>query len=118
MKKLLCFLVFLLSGAAHASCESFEFEAITITSETAVGFTASKYAANANYAVPDEALVSFETADVRFRVDGSSPTNTVGIKEIAGGSILLTSQSDLANFKVIGVSADGTAHANFSRGCR
>ena len=61
------------------------------------------------------ALITAETADVRFRVDGTSPTASVGHKLASGDQLLLESPQEVANFSVIRVSDDATLFVSFTK---
>ncbi len=79
------------------------FEAVTVAG-TAIGITASTMIANSeNYAV-----LTTETATIRFTTDGTTPTATVGHLAPAGSKITLDTASEVNAFRAIrtgGVSA-------------
>lgn len=119
MKRVLFAVGFLaLVASAKAGSNSSGFETVTIASEAAVGVTASLYASSSTTDIACGALISIETADIRFRTDGTDPTNSVGHKVVAGDSFLVDSLADLARLRMIGVSADGTAPTTVVRGCK
>lgn len=93
----------------------FDFETITVSS-VAVGFTSSKLAPE-NSKAPSRALVSFETATMRFRYDGGDPTSTVGHPTSSSGdSFILEGEESLRNFKAIrSGESDGTIQVTYER---
>jgi hypothetical protein len=70
------------------------FEQITIEA-TAKVLTAAEYK-NAQ-----KASISVETADIRYRLDGTAPTATIGKLAEDGDEIILESAEDIKNFKAI-----------------
>ena len=83
------------------------FETIADTS-TAIGFTAAKIAPTTGNHVGKKAkaaLISVETADVRFTLDGTTPTITAGTGAghllPSGGEYEIKGTANVANFKVI-----------------
>lgn len=75
---------------------------------TSVGFTAATYGAACNYA-----WVQCEGAAVRFRMDGSDATATVGVILYPGEILELNSRDQVVRFEAIrkdGVSATLNAH--------
>lgn len=108
--------LFLGCQLAQADCEAYDFETLTITSSTAVGLTAAKYATASGADFEKAALVSLETASVRFRLDGTSPTPTVGHLVVFGDSFKVTSRADMGRLKLIGATATGTAQVTYFRG--
>ena len=69
------------------------FEAITVT-DTATGLTTIPATAN-------KAIVTVETASLRYRDDGTNPTSTVGHFMRPGAVIFLTGRNAISNFNVI-----------------
>ena len=83
------------------------FEALTV-SNSSVGFT------TATVGVNDHAFLTVEDAAVRFRLDGSAPTATVGHELDEGDTLRLESMNEVSNFRAIrrdGV--DATIQASF-----
>jgi len=81
------------------------FETITVA-DTALGLPQTVATIPANAAV--WILITVETAAVRFRLDGTNPTATVGHVLEPGDILTLTSQEQMDGFKVIrrdGISA-------------
>ena len=72
------------------------FEQITI--DATVG---GKALTAATYGNAPKAIITIETAQIRFRVDGGAPTATIGHIADIGDQIELNSVEDIANFKAI-----------------
>ena len=53
----------------------YDFEVVTIA-DTAIGLTASKLLTEVN---PKKVLIIFESAQCRWRADGTDPTSTIGM---------------------------------------
>ena len=78
-------------------------------STTAVGLTV------ATIGDADVARITVETANIRFRTDGTDPTTTEGHILYIGDVLELRSQSDLLNFKAIRDDAvDATIRVTYS----
>lgn len=103
---------------AWSTSEAYDFESIIVSSTAVVGITASKIAQPQNSASPCAALVSVEGQSLRFRVDGSSPTNTAGHLVTSGNSFNVDSWRDLRELRLIGQTATSTATVTLFRGCR
>ena len=76
------------------------FESLTV-SNASVGFTAGTMGGNR-----DHAIVTVEVATVRFRLDGTAPTATVGLMLVPGDVLELDAQPQLNNIRFI--RRDGT----------
>jgi len=91
----------------------FDHETITVSS-TSIGATASKInpggGGNAYYA-----LFTVETVDVRFWLDGTAPTSTVGTKLSVGQNLEIHGKENIANVRFISTGADATLQANYGR---
>lgn len=86
-------------------------------SSTAVGFTLPVTAHNtSNTDWTRAAIFTVETAQVRFRVDGTDPDSTTGILLKPGDLVQITNTDMLAHFKVIRVSADATLQIHYFGG--
>jgi outer membrane receptor protein involved in Fe transport len=59
----------------------------------------------AKYGTSTKAFIQVETAPIRFRINGSAPTSTLGTLLEIGDSLELDSIDDIANFKVIRTTA-------------
>lgn len=89
---------------------TFAQENLTIDSTAGgVGFTASKYSPSGATNFPATcATVNVETAPIRYTLDGTAPTTTVGTLKNVGDTFVVTGSVDIKNFKAIrttGVSA-------------
>lgn len=80
-----------------------DYEAITVA-DTAIGFTASKILINQTGGTHKRAvaaLVSAETQPMRFTVDGTTPTTTVGHLLAAGDYFVVRGEQNVSRFKAI-----------------
>jgi len=96
-----------------------DFEKITVA-DTAIGFTASKIKGTGTAWTPtrgcQEAFVTVEIAsgNLRFRMDGTDPTTTVGHLLKSGDSLLLSNPHDIKNFRAIRTTAtSGYLHVSY-----
>lgn len=92
-----------LSGAVVAQTwTTLGFETITAAG-TAIGFTATTLEPNGQGNAPQASVgvCRVATAQIRYRVDGPSPTSSVGILAEIGDVISLNSFLVLRNFKAI-----------------
>lgn len=102
MKKiLLMFLIFLVTvGIAYAAVK---YEAITVA-DTAIGLTAANIKADTT-----RVYCTLETAQIRFRTDGTAPTSTTGHLLESGAALELYSYDDIVKFKAIRTGATSGA---------
>ena len=75
----------------------YDFETITVT-DTAVGLTAAKVNSNPK---PKKIFITSETAQIRYRTDGTDPSSTVGHVMVPTQSLVLEGYSQINNFKAI-----------------
>ena len=75
-----------------------EYESLTIA-DTALGLTASKISGQS------VAFITVETAQIRFRLDGTAPTASEGHLLEAGDDLTLEGATTMASFKVIRTTA-------------
>lgn len=54
------------------------------------------------------ATITIETANIRYRTDGSAPTTTEGHLAIPGDVIILETREEVTNFQAIRVTTDAT----------
>lgn len=92
--------------------DAFAFESITVSS-TAIGFTSATYAPATGSA--ELALVYTETDEIRWRVDGSDPTGSVGHLESAAAKFYVCGKHNLATWKAIRVTTDATLRVTYFR---
>lgn len=108
MKKILVALIicsFLaISNLAYA--RAYGTESITV-SNTAIGFTDATINPQRRIK-PIKAVFVVETAAIRFTVDGSTPTSTVGFLAEIGDIVTINGEHDIEKFKAI---RTGTADA-------
>jgi len=77
---------------------------LTVSSLSAAMYDQGKMKAN-------KALITVEDAAIRFLVDGSKPTATVGHLASAGDAIELGSHDEIKHFKCIKGTSGGTPYA-------
>ena len=81
------------------------FETLTI-SGTSTPLTAGIYSKNNGLECANKATISVETASLRYRVDGSAPTATVGLLANDGDVITLLGRNEIKLFRAIRVGVD------------
>ena len=87
--------------------KAYDTESITV-SNTAIGFTTATIEPG-NGTIPAKAVFAVETAQIRFTVDGTTPTSSVGLLVQVGDIITIKGQSDIQSFRAIRVtSTDAT----------
>ena len=84
-------------------------EAITVAG-TAVGLTAATIVGS------NKAVLTVEVAPIRFTVDGTTPTASVGHLAQVGDVIKLDSEDELRKFRAIRTGASGTIMATYGTG--
>lgn len=99
---LIAFGLALFSVSGHAQWVALGYEQIT-ASATATGFTATTLQPGGGGTSPQATvgMCKLTTAQVRYRIDGPSPTSTTGILVDIGGVITLQTAQVLKNFKAI-----------------
>lgn len=91
----------------------FAYETLPV-SNTVVTLTSSTYApAGSDRA--EKALITCETADIRYRYDGGDPTASLGHLLTDGNYIVLNGINQISMFKMIRVSSDATVHVSYER---
>ena len=75
----------------------YDFEQITVA-DTAIGLTSAKLTADPR---PKKVVITCETAQLRYRIDGTDPSATVGHLINPLDSLVLEGYSQLNNFKAI-----------------
>ncbi len=83
--------------------KSFAHEVLTGTGSSQP-LTASVYAPSALGLTARLAVISVDTANIRYWTDGGDPTATDGIQVVAGTSISLVGMADIKGFRFIAVS--------------
>jgi len=97
MKKLLISLVLVVLMIAPVS--AIQYESITVATAS-IGLTAANLIAD-GIVRPKRAYCTLETAQIRFRVDGSAPTTSEGHIMDIGGRLILETHEELKNFRAI-----------------
>lgn len=100
-QRLLVLAIVLVTLTARASAWTYlGFETITAT-DTATGFTATTLRPNGANTSPQATVGTCRvaTAQVRYRIDGTAPTDTVGVLAEIGDVIALNGPDVLQNFK-------------------
>lgn len=93
--------------------EPFDYESITV-SDTVVTLAASKLSPS-GVPPPVSALLSLETAGIRYRLDGVNPTTDEGHLLVANDVLILVSITALRQFKAIADGDDGTLKVSYFR---
>ena len=75
------------------------YEAITVA-DTAIGFTATKIKPT-NATAVQGVFCSLETAQIRFTLDGTTPTSTIGHLLGVGQTLTISHAGDIENFRAI-----------------
>lgn len=93
--------------------DAYQFENATVTTSAAKRLTASKYVARGGFGGShggtQTLFCTVETDSIRFEVDGSSPTATVGHKVAAGDSFQVDGYQACSNLIMFG---SGSASAS------
>ena len=90
------------------------FETLTV-SDTAKALTQQIYSAHNGLETCTKATIMVETAPIRYRVDGSDPTASVGLLANAGDVLTLTGATELRLFRAIrSTAADATISVDYS----
>ena len=74
-------------------------ESITVAA-TAIGITAGLLNADSEKPI-ERAILTLETAQVRWTIDGTTPTSSVGHLMEVGDQLILEGYEDIAKFKAI-----------------
>lgn len=96
--------------------KTFAFEALPV-SNSAVGFTVDTYTPNGDLGQPATlATAKVESAQIRYRTDGTNPTATVGTIAEDGEVITVESNSDIQAIRFIRTGGgDATLQTEFAR---
>jgi len=100
MKKIISAIIFsflVISSLAYA--RAYNTESITV-SNTAIGFTDATINPERRIK-PIRAVFVVEAAQIRFTVDGSTPTSTVGFLAEIGDIVTINGEHDIEKFKAI-----------------
>src|SRR3990172_1407416 len=115
MKKLLLLLLLFTGWAEAQTCAErfkfnptpFAFETVSV-STSAIGLTATTYNPGQGSANAVLAMLSTETDTIRFRLDGTAPTSSVG-HQIFSGSFFYICAGDLSKLTMIRSGASDVA---------
>ena len=101
MKKIILALVIcsFLAISSLAYARAYNTESITV-SNTAIGFTSATISPEVR-TKPIKAVFTVETAAIRFTVDGSTPTSTVGFLAQIGDIVTINGEHDIKKFRAI-----------------
>jgi hypothetical protein len=84
------------------------FQTLTPTSSSASSLTPT-------LSGQEKAFITLATGSVRFRMDGTAPTTSVGHLLLAGENVTLNTRGQIDNFKAISVSTHGVLSINYGR---
>lgn len=118
-KTIVLWFLALFCGSLRAEFNAYDYESISITSNTAVGFSAGKLAPT-NGPRPQRVVFTVELDDIRFRLDGTSPTISEGhlVRVSTQTNIPFTEilgSENIQKFKAIGVDNTITLKATYER---
>ena len=101
MKKIISAVIIcsLLAISALAYTKAYDTESITV-SNTAIGFTSATISPERK-TKPIKAVFVVETAQIRFTVDGTAPTTTVGFLAEIGDIVTINGEHDIKKFRAI-----------------
>lgn len=90
-----------------------EYEAITVSS-TPIGFTSTKIEPVQQVTgICKEVFCVVEDDDIRFTLDGTTPSDTVGTPLLVGENLTLDSIRDIERFKAHRVTSDASLKCIF-----
>jgi len=79
--------------------DAYDFESVTVAN-TAIGLTSSKYYPT-DAPMARSVIITVETAQIRFRMDGTNPTATEGHIAEIGDAITISGIVNIKNFRAI-----------------
>jgi len=93
------------------------YEALTIDdTEGGIGFTSGEIKPSSgdfSGKTCQEVFCSLETDDVRFTLDGTAPTSSIGHLLKSGESLTISHPRDIANFRAIKVTLDASLKVTY-----
>ena len=93
----------------------FTHESITVSSSS-VGLTEATYSPGTQVPPTRGAIITVEDQNIRFRIDGTAPTSSVGHLAKNDDTITLGSIDDVTNFRAIRQSGvDATIRVSYKR---
>ncbi|MDO9465247.1 MAG: hypothetical protein Q7J67_08130 [bacterium] len=90
------------------------YEAITV--DTAIGFTVAKIMPTSGQFINmacQEVFCTLETDNIRFTIDGTVPSSTVGHLLKVGESLTISNADDIKNFKCIKVTTNASLKISY-----
>ncbi|MEA2066229.1 MAG: hypothetical protein U9O65_03910 [Thermotogota bacterium] len=87
-----------------------------ITVNTAVGFTSTEIRPTSGFfkgMTCQAVFCTLETDDIRFTLDGTTPSSTVGHLLKSGESLTIANANDIANFKCIKVTTNASLKVTY-----
>lgn len=98
----------------QTAADPFAFESVTV-STVSIGFTSATYAPSGAQPA-DLAVVSTETAGIRYRTDGSAPTAAIGHAMASDSEFVVCGRAAIVNFRGIrSGGSDATIRVTFFR---
>lgn len=101
MRTCLCTLALLVTLTSSALAQTYVSSEVITVAGTSIGFTASAINPAAT-----QAICRLETAEIRFRVDGTAPTASVGTVLSASDAVIVTGGNLLNGFRAIRTGGD------------
>lgn len=112
MRRLACFLIALgLLTVPLRAVNWIVFEAVTTVGQNVAVLTASNINAGNGHPMATNATCRLEGTEVRYRLDGTAPTPTVGTLLEVGDTLVLSGNDILNNFKFIKTTAAAGTNA-------
>lgn len=94
--------------------EGFAYEAVTV-SNSAIGLTKATYDPGQEHQKAIRALITVETANMRYTYDGTTPTSTVGHLVGNGDVVTLNGYGNIKRFKAIRTDSDASIKVTYER---
>ena len=92
----------------------FGHEKLAITTAAGTGLSATVFAPAGTNAV-QAAVITVETADIRYRYDGTAPTVTTGHLVASGGAIMIVGYENVNNFQAISRTDNAEINVSYER---
>lgn len=116
MKKIIFGLVLTLlcSSVAHAERKTVYYESIAVGTVTAKELSSSLDATVYDAYRAVRGVITVEDNNIRFRLDGTSPTTTEGLIAYVGDLITIDGITDCRNFQAISTTGTATLKSNIT----
>lgn len=85
----------------------FAFEQLSVTSSVQV-LTPSKYKNSSTSGGAASAFLTLDGGNIRYTYDGTTPSATVGHKLLDGGTLVITGQNQMSQFKCFQTGSTGS----------